>query len=72
MAQAAATLALLSCHDGGDIGRIASFERTRLASGDSARHMLSSALRPPARTPHVAHGQRKASGFWGRLLGGRR
>jgi hypothetical protein len=50
--------------------RILAFQRARLASGDSGRHLLSSALRPPARMPHVAHGKPKRAGFWGRLLGG--
>jgi hypothetical protein len=51
-------------------GRILAFQRARLASADSGRHLLSSALRPPARMPHVAHGKPKRAGFWGRLLGG--
>ncbi len=49
--------------------RIAAFERARVAAADTGRHMLSSALRPPARTPHVAHGKRDKGGFWARLLG---
>ncbi len=49
--------------------RIAAFERARLAAGDTGRHLLSSALRPPARTPHVTHRQRKQGGFWSRLTG---
>ena len=51
--------------------RIAAFERARIAAGDTGRHLLSSALRPPARTPHVTHGQRKVTGFWSRLMGGK-
>ncbi len=50
--------------------RLLSFQRARLASGDTGRHLLSSALRPPARMPHVAHGKPRRAGFWGRLLGG--
>ena len=50
-------------------GRIAAFERARITAGDTGRHLLSSALRPPARTPHVAHGKQAAGGFWARLLG---
>ena len=65
LTEAAATLATLPL----DAGPIAVFERARVAAGDTGRHMLSSALRPPARMPHVAHGKRAASGFWGRLLG---
>ncbi len=51
-------------------GRIAAFERARVAAGDTGRHLLSSALRPPARTPHVMHGKRQAGSFWGRLFFG--
>ena len=49
---------------------VLAFQRARLAEGDTSRHLLSSALRPPARMPHVAHGKRQRAGFWGRLLGG--
>lgn len=46
------------------------FQQARIAAQDSGRHMLSSALRPPARTPHVTHGRAPAHpGFWRRLLG---
>ena len=50
--------------------QIAAFERTVVQANDAGRHLMSSALRPPARTPPVTHGKRKASGFWSRLLGG--
>ena len=49
---------------------VAGFERARIEAADTGRHLLSSALRPPARTPHVAHGRRGKGGFWTRLLGG--
>ncbi len=49
---------------------ILAFQRARIADGDTGRHLLSSALRPPARMPHVAHGKAKPAGFWSRLLGG--
>ena len=45
------------------------FQRDRIAARDPARHMISSALRPPARRPHVTHGRAEATGFWGRLFG---
>ncbi len=46
------------------------FQRARIAEGDTGRHLMSSAVRPPARTPHVAHGKpTKTGGFWQRLLG---
>lgn len=48
---------------------ILAFQRDRIAAADPARHMISSALRPPARRPHVTHGRAEAPGFWGRLLG---
>ncbi len=48
---------------------ILAFQRDRIAAADPARHMISSALRPPARRPHVTHGQTEATGFWGRLFG---
>ncbi len=51
--------------------QIATFERARIVAGDTGRHLISSALRPPARTPHVTHGKRKATGFWSRLMGGK-
>jgi hypothetical protein len=48
---------------------IALFQQARIAAGDTGRHLMSSALRPPARTPHVAHA-RPAAGWWGKLFGG--
>ena len=48
---------------------ILAFQRDRIAAADPARHMISSALRPPARRPHVTHGRAEATGFWGRLFG---
>ncbi len=50
------------------------YQRARIAEGDTGRHLMSSALRPPARMPHVAHGKPvlppKKKGFWARLFGG--
>ena len=37
---------------------VLAFQRSRIELGDTGRHQLSSALRPPARMPHVAHGRR--------------
>ncbi len=48
---------------------ILAFQRDRIAAADPARHMISSALRPPARRPHVTHGRTQEPGFWGRLFG---
>jgi len=48
---------------------ILAFQRERIAAADPSRHMISSALRPPARRPHVTHGRDRETGFWGRLFG---
>lgn len=53
-----------------ETARIIAFQRARIMEGDGGRHLLSSALRPPARTPHVAHGREKRPGLFRRLLGG--
>ena len=51
------------------------FQRARIAEGDTGRYMMSSAVRPPARMPHVAHGKRIPAppqpkpGFFARLFG---
>lgn len=45
-----------------------SFQQTRIAARDVGRHLISSALPPPAVTPHVSHGKRATTGFWSRLL----
>jgi hypothetical protein len=47
------------------------FQCARIAEGDTGRHLMSSALRPPARMPHVAHGKALPGkpGFWARLFG---
>jgi hypothetical protein len=49
--------------------RIAAFQRARIAAGDTGRHLISSALRPPAHRPHVSHGRIQAKGFWARVMG---
>jgi hypothetical protein len=69
MAAASAHLDALGPMPDDGLARIASFERARIAAGDTGRHLLSSALRPPARTPHVAHGKPARTGFWGKLFG---
>ncbi len=50
--------------------QIAAFQRVRIAAADSGRYLLSSAVRPPSRTPHVTHGRLPAAkpGFWSRLF----
>ena len=51
--------------------RILAFQQERIAAGDTARHAISSALRPPARTPHVSHVQKTVAktGLLSRLFG---
>jgi hypothetical protein len=48
---------------------ILAFQRARIEAGDTGRHLISSALRPPARTPHVTHGKKPARGLFGRWFG---
>jgi hypothetical protein len=69
----AATLAetLLAQAPDPDAASILRFQLARIAAGDSGRHTIASALPPPARSPHVAHGRTgKTGGFWRRLFGG--
>jgi hypothetical protein len=47
---------------------IIAFQRARIESRDIGRHLISSALPPPAHAPHVSHGKRATTGFWSRLL----
>lgn len=47
------------------------FQRARIAARDVGRHLISSALPPPAHRPHVPHAKRTTTGFWSRLLGRR-
>ena len=44
------------------------FQRARIAQRDVGRHLISSAMPPPAHSPHVSHGKRATTGFWSRLL----
>ncbi len=47
---------------------IIAFQRARIAARDIGRHLISSAIPPPAHAPHVSHGKRASTGFWSRLL----
>ncbi len=50
--------------------RIVAFQQARIVQHDLARHLISSALRPPAHRPHVAHQPRPSKrGFWSALMG---
>jgi len=50
---------------------IVAFQLARIAQRDPGRHLMSSALRPPAHRPHVAHQTKpEKRGFW-RLITGR-
>lgn len=44
------------------------FQQARIAARDTGRHLISSALPPPAHAPHVSHGKRASTGFWHRLF----
>jgi hypothetical protein len=68
LAQAEALAASLTGLDEESAGIVA-FERDRIRAGDTGRHLISSALRPPARTPHVTHGTAPGRGLLGRLFG---
>ena len=46
---------------------ILAFQQARIAEHDRGRYLISSALRPPARTPHVAH-HRPVPNLWQRLF----
>ena len=54
---------------------ILTYQSALIAVDDRGRHLLSSALRPPAQRPHVTHGRMPAPeinpkpGFWRRLTG---
>ncbi len=67
--EAAAQLPPLANASDDTTRRIAAYQQARIAARDTGRHLMSSALRPPATKPHVAHG-RGDVGFWGRLFGG--
>jgi hypothetical protein len=49
--------------------RVIAFQRARIGERDTSRHLMSSALRPPARTPHVTHGREGRRGLVARLFG---
>ena len=49
-------------------GAIITFQQARIAARDVGRHLISSALPPPAYAPHVSQGKRATTGFWSRLL----
>ena len=48
---------------------ILAFQQGRVAAADCGRHGIGSALRPPARRPHVTHGRTGGGGLWRRLFG---
>ena len=70
MFDAAEAWAALMAERGPDelAGQIIAFQRERAAARDIGRHLISSALPPPAYAPHVSHGKRATTGFWSRLL----
>lgn len=44
------------------------FQQARTAARDIGRHLISSALPPPAHAPHVTHGKRPAKGLWPKVF----
>jgi hypothetical protein len=68
--EAAADWAVAMTERGVDeVGRsVIKFQQARIAARDIGRHLISSALPPPAFAPHVSHGKRATTGFWSRLL----
>ena len=47
---------------------VLAFQRARIAARDIGRHLISSAMPPPAHAPHVSHGKRPTPKFWERLF----
>jgi hypothetical protein len=47
---------------------ILNFQQARIAARDIGRHLISSALPPPAHAPHVSHGRKVAPSLWSRLF----
>jgi hypothetical protein len=48
---------------------ILAFQQARIAARDNGRHLISSAVRPPAHAPHVTHVRQRRPGLLARLLG---
>ena len=48
--------------------RIVAFQRARIAARDIGRHLISSAVPPPAHTPHASLAKRANPRFWERLF----
>ena len=65
---------LRTAEPGGTDEAVLRYQLGLIAARDEKRHLLSSALRPPARTPHVTHGsgtkRGEKRGLWQRLTGG--
>jgi len=50
---------------------IIAYQHRLISAGDTGRHLISSALPPPAHKPHVSHGKRAERGLFARLFGRR-
>ena len=48
--------------------QIVAFQRARIAARDIGRHLISSAVPPPAHSPHASQGKRASPRFWERLF----
>lgn len=72
-AAAAQAARLLARAELGETDRaVVEYQQGLIAAGETGRHLMSSALRPPAQRPHVTHGRAPAAakrGFWQRLTG---
>lgn len=69
-ARARAEMLLAQAQPGETDAAVLRYQLDLIDAGDETRHLLSSALRPPAHTPHVTHGKSLKRGFWQRLTGG--
>jgi hypothetical protein len=48
--------------------QVVAFQVARIEARDIGRHLISSALPPPAHAPHVTHEKRPSPGVWSRLF----
>jgi len=70
LAAAGAWAATLLGRGPDELGRsIVAYQQRLIRAGDTGRHLISSALPPPAHKPHVSHGRRETRGLFSRLFG---
>lgn len=68
LAEAASAASTIDARDP-ETSRIIAFQQERIEAGDTGRYLISSALRPPAATPHASHGRTQRIGLLNRLFG---